>query len=113
MGNFEAQGVAELAREPALVLRQDSSTTTRDERSSSIEIQTKSRIEIKRSATGLILPADYLTLDDVVDSIVKWDFMEDAVHTYEVNSYHSAESLLGKLYEIIENIYKETGVIGG
>lgn len=110
LGNFEAQGVAELAREPSLILRENPEVTTRDERSSSIEIQTQSRIEIKKSATGIILPADFLTLEDVISSLSNWDFQQDSIFTYEVNSYHGAESLLGKVYDIVQRVYDATGV---
>lgn len=111
LDNFEAQGVSALAREPSHTQKELGDSNTRDERSSAIEVQIKQRIVLKRAATGIILPEDCLTLEPIVEALERWNFGDGAIHSYRVNGYHGADSLLGKLYAIVEGIYRERGYI--
>lgn len=111
LDGFEAQGVAELAREPSFTHRESGNGKTRDERSSAIEVQLRQRIEIKNSAAGIILPADYLTIPTAVSASERRGFKEGTIHTYEVTGFHGPDSLVGKLYQIVEEVYNSLGYL--
>jgi len=108
---FEAQGVQKLSQEPALTVRLSEDSLTRDERSSSIEIQVQKPIDVKSSTLDIIMPQRYLELPEVTTALHRWELSEDNVHYYETMPYQEQGGWLPQIYTIVKEIYIKRGFL--
>lgn len=108
--DFEARGVHELARLPPY-LSNEEEDVARDERSSSIEIQTNSPIDIKSAIFGIVVPSPFLNEPDVVEALDRWDVQ--MIRTYEVFEFHSPGTWIAQIYQEIRDAYVELGFLNG
>lgn len=106
-GQFELEGLYELARAPADPSLEN--PVPPDERSSSIELQFDREIPLKGNILAIVIPQQYLDDSDVVASIRSLDPLH--IETYEVISKMGARELAGSIYEIVRQIYKKSGYL--
>jgi hypothetical protein len=103
---FEARGVHELARLPPY-LSNEVEPLSRDERSSSIEVQVADAVDIQSAVLGMIVPAPFMNEAEVVDALHRWDV--DMIRTYEIFEFHSPDAWISQVYEEVTKAYKELG----
>lgn len=111
--NFEAEGVQKLSREPSYTNRISDDQISRDERSSSIEVQTTNSIDIADATIAIILPSAILDEPLVVEALDRWRLSKEAVRYYEVQNFHGNESWLGQIYREISKVYRDHGFLDG
>ena len=104
---FEVQGLQELSRLPGV--QDPLSGRTRDERSSSIEIQVDHAIKFEDSALAIILPEPYLEVEGVIQAISRWKI--DHFRTYTCVHNQSSETWVGEVYGIVRTLYQELGYL--
>lgn len=109
--NFEAEGIQRLSREPSFTVQVSNDKISRDERSSSIEVQTTTPIDIPGTTLAIILPSAILDVPLVIDALDRWGLAKEAVRYYEVIDFHESDSWLGQIYGQITAIYKEHGFL--
>ncbi|MBY6059140.1 hypothetical protein [Leisingera daeponensis] len=111
--NFEAEGIQKLSREPSFTSRISEDQVTRDERSSSIEIQTENSIDIADATLAIVLPSAILDEPMVVDALDRWGLAKEAVRYYDVQGFHGTDSWLGQIYAQISIVYRDHGFLDG
>jgi hypothetical protein len=109
--NFEVEGLLKLAQEPSFTSRISADRVSRDERSSSIEVHSHAEIDIRDATLAIILPQQYLQLDEIVEALSRWNLPADAKHYYKVIGFHVGESWMGQIYREIEKVYRKHGII--
>lgn len=105
--NFEAEGYLELARAPSHP--EAGSRLRADERASAVELHFHQSVSLKEALVGCVLPVSFLD-DDVVKRSLEL-ISPKVIKTYTAIHKHTYETLAGKIYEIVEGIYREEGYL--
>ncbi|MBE9636302.1 hypothetical protein [Salipiger mangrovisoli] len=106
---FEAQGIQALANFPPSASLSPNSPS-RDERSTSIEIQVEHEILIRDACLAIVIPEPWETELIFKDAAERWD-MKDKIHTYEIDATSEQNNWVGCLNSIVRGIYKDHGII--
>lgn len=106
--DFEARGVQELSRLPPY-LSNEEEDIARDERSSSIEVQVDSPIDIRSAILGIVVPAPFLNEAEVVEALDRWNV--GMVRSYEIFEFHSPGTWIAQIYQEICDAYIELGFL--
>jgi hypothetical protein len=101
--NFEAEGYLELSRAPSHP--EANSRLRADERASAIEIHFHEDVSLKNSLEACVLPLSFL--DNVAVKKSLEILNPDIIKTYTAIHKHSYEAIAGKIYEIVESIYRD------
>ncbi|SCX32769.1 hypothetical protein DSM25558_5521 [Agrobacterium sp. DSM 25558] len=101
--NFEVEGYLELSRAPSHP--EDGSRLRADERASAVELHFYSDVDLKDALVGCVLPVSFLG-DKGIQEALEY-INPKIIKTYNTIHKHTYESIAGKIYEIVENIYKE------
>lgn len=109
--NFEAQGMQKLSQEPSYSSRVSEDGVTRDERSSSIEVQISTSIDIKEATLDIIIPQRYLEMPEVIEALTRWGLAKENVHYYETMAFHEQGGWLPQIYNTVVAVYKKHGFI--
>lgn len=102
---FEAGGVFELARLPGAPSLDEHGR--RDERSSTIELQTNKEINLRKCLLAIVVPNPYLGDEEVMDAIERWNVPN--VRTYQTLENTSSDVWVGQIYQIVFEILEEMG----
>ncbi|MCA1288603.1 hypothetical protein [Salipiger bermudensis] len=106
---FEAQGIQEMSRMPALFDHELGERGKRDERSTSVELHSDSKIDIRQSTIGIILPQPYMEDGEIRRALERWDI--ENILTYEVIRFHDQSAWAGQIYQRILDFYKKEGYL--
>ena len=109
--SFEAEGVRQLSQEPSYTARISHDGKTRDERSSSVEVQTTGRIDIRDATLAVILPSRFSEVSVVVEALDRWNLGPDQVRYFEVIGFHESDSWMGQVYSEVIKLYRELGYL--
>lgn len=109
LSEFEAQGIQALANYPQRVAL-NANTPQRDERSTSIEVQSNCQIEIDEACMALIIPEPWAVEPIFQEAIGRWN-IADKVHKYEIDSVNEQNNWVGSLYPVVRQIYKDLDLI--
>lgn len=107
--SFEAQAVQELARLPPFTTSESPDARRRDERSTSIEVQSATPIDITDAAIGIVLPQPYLQDPYVVKALDRWNIPNQSY--YEIFGFHDSEAWLSEIYSEVKKIYIKCGYL--
>lgn len=105
--HFEAEGIFELARTSAGA--QADGTFKPDLRSSSIEIQVEEEIDIHNALLGLIIPQIFLDAKENQNAIA--DLSPKHLETYTGVHNIGSESLVGMIFDRVNRIYAQEGIL--
>ncbi|MCQ4629397.1 hypothetical protein GB927_005070 [Shinella sp. CPCC 100929] len=105
--NFEAEGYHELSRAPAHP--DANSKFSPDERASAIEVHFHEDVDLADRLLGCVLPVTFLDDETVKENLDKLN--PEIIKTYSTINKHTSEAIAGKLYEIVEEIYKAKGIV--
>lgn len=105
--NFEVEGYHELSRAPAHP--DANSKLTADERVSAIEIHFHDEIKLENHLLACVLPISFLDKKEINEQLLKLN--PEIIRTYSPINRHSSEAIAGKIYEIVEEIYKLKGIL--
>jgi hypothetical protein len=103
---FEASGLLELSRLPGV---QASSSNTRDERSSAIELQVETPISLTDVLLAVILPTPYMDDAEIVEALTRWNVKN--IRLYGTIHNTGGEAWVGQIYEIVRQLYRELGYL--
>lgn len=106
-GQFELEGLHELARAPADPTLQF--PVPPDERSSSIELQFDTSLPLSGNVLGLVVPQQYMDNENILSSMRLLDPVY--IETYEVINKMGSRELAGSIYEIVRQIYRKSGYL--
>lgn len=109
--SFEAEGMQKLSKEPSFTSRVTDDQIARDERSSSIEIQTTTSIDIAEATLAVVLPSAILEESSVVEALARWGLAKNAVRYYDVQGFHGQDSWLGQIYSEVSKVYRDCGFL--
>jgi hypothetical protein len=109
--DFEVEGVNRLCREPSYTQRISEDRITRDERSTSIEVQSREPISIERAVRRIIFPQKFLNYPDTIKALERWKIDRTKVTYYEVFSYHEPQAFMSQIYRLVIDSYVEMGLI--
>lgn len=111
VNHFEAQGVQRLAREPSYTARLSEDRVTRDERSSSIEVQLEEPLSIRDAAKAIIVPSHHLKLDYMRSALINWGMGKESIYYYEIFDLGEAATFSSQIYAKVLEIYRKLGYI--
>lgn len=106
---FEAEGILELSRLPGQQ-GQPSLFSTRDERSSAIEIQVSHTISFVEALSAIILPVPYLDDPEIRNALKRWGG-PPIIRTYTTLHNMSSDAWVGQIYRIVQEVYEELGYL--
>lgn len=104
--NFEAEGYHELSRVPSNP--ETASKFSPDERASAIEIHFHDDVTLAECLLGCVLPNSFLDHELVKSKLD--ELKPETIKTYSSIHKHTAEAISGKIYEIVEDIYRNKGI---
>ena len=105
--NFEVEGYIELSRVPAHP--EANSRIKLDERTSAVELHFHNDVDLTDSLIGCIIPSAFFDVKAIAELVN--EINPEIIRSYTSIHKMTYEGIAGKIYEIVEDIYKEKGFL--